>query len=112
MMISLARAGPTKRMKRVVEATPRGTPRSTSGIQSCASAADGVTVDHGDGRLLEVLDGARDPLEEPTELALVLLEEAPSFLVGLGARVGGIGTGGEDGRGARQDQDSGSRVVT
>src|SRR6266850_413199 len=39
MMISLARAGPTIRTKRVVEATPSGTPRSTSGIQSCASAA-------------------------------------------------------------------------
>src|SRR5712692_6769185 len=39
MMISLARAGPTKRMKRVVEATPSGTPRSTSGIQNWASAA-------------------------------------------------------------------------
>src|SRR6266851_1079255 len=39
MMISLARACPTKRMKRVVEATPSGTPRSTSGIQNWASAA-------------------------------------------------------------------------
>src|SRR5881409_1234525 len=38
-MISLAHAGPTSRTKRVVEATPRGTPRSTSGIQNCASAA-------------------------------------------------------------------------
>src|SRR5918996_1740033 len=39
MMISLARAGPTSRTKRVAEATPSGTPRSTSGIQSWASAA-------------------------------------------------------------------------
>src|SRR5712664_585247 len=39
MMISFARAGPTRRTNRVVDATPRGTPRSTSGIQSCASAA-------------------------------------------------------------------------
>src|SRR5215470_9210157 len=39
MMISFARAGPTRRTKRVVDATPSGTPRSTSGIQSCASAA-------------------------------------------------------------------------
>src|SRR2546430_5937631 len=39
MMISLARAGPTRRTKRVVEATPSGTPRSTSGIQNSASAA-------------------------------------------------------------------------
>src|SRR6266853_2219731 len=39
MMISFARAGPMRRTKRVVEATPSGTPRSTSGIQSCASAA-------------------------------------------------------------------------
>src|SRR5262245_57713004 len=38
MMISLARAGPTSRTKRVVDATPSGTPRSTSGIQSWASA--------------------------------------------------------------------------
>src|SRR5262245_6307389 len=39
MMISLARAGPTSRTKRVVDATPSGTPRSTSGIHSIASAA-------------------------------------------------------------------------
>src|SRR5262245_39232688 len=39
MMISFARAGPTRRTKRVVDATPSGTPRSTSGIHSCASAA-------------------------------------------------------------------------
>src|SRR5205809_729501 len=39
MMISLARAGPTMRTKRVADATPSGTPRSTSGIQSWASAA-------------------------------------------------------------------------
>src|SRR5215831_4590652 len=39
MMISLAFAGPTMRMKRVVDATPRGTPRSTSGIQSWACEA-------------------------------------------------------------------------
>src|SRR5215470_1718102 len=39
MMISLARAGPTSRTKRVVLATPSGTPRSTSGIQNWASAA-------------------------------------------------------------------------
>src|SRR5437870_12014564 len=39
MMISLARAGPTRRTKRVVEATPSGTPRSTSGIQNSASVA-------------------------------------------------------------------------
>src|SRR5438477_271262 len=38
-MISLARAGPTRRTNRVVDATPSGTPRSTSGIQNCASAA-------------------------------------------------------------------------
>src|ERR671937_794587 len=38
-MISLATAGPTSRTKRVVDATPSGTPRSTSGIHSCASAA-------------------------------------------------------------------------
>src|SRR5437879_3834144 len=30
MMISFARAGPTRRTKRVVDATPRGTPRSVS----------------------------------------------------------------------------------
>ena len=39
MMISFARAGPTSRTKRVVDATPSGTPRSTSGIQNSASAA-------------------------------------------------------------------------
>ena len=39
MMISLARAGPTIRTKRVVVPIPSGTPRSTSGIQNCASAA-------------------------------------------------------------------------
>src|SRR5690242_7322793 len=39
MMISFARAGPTMRTKRVVVPTPRGTPRSTSGIQNWASAA-------------------------------------------------------------------------
>jgi len=39
MMISLARAGPTIRTKRVVVPTPSGTPRSTSGIQNWASAA-------------------------------------------------------------------------
>src|SRR5712692_1799681 len=39
MMISFARAGPTSRTNRVVEATPSRTPRSTSGIQNWASAA-------------------------------------------------------------------------
>src|ERR1051326_5426874 len=38
-MISFATAGPTRRTKRVVDATPSGTPRSTSGIHICASAA-------------------------------------------------------------------------
>src|SRR5256885_1973981 len=33
------RVGPTRRTKRVVDARPSGTPRSTSGIQNCASAA-------------------------------------------------------------------------
>src|SRR3990167_2114443 len=37
-MISLARAGPTSRTKRAVEAVPSGTPRSTPGIQNSASA--------------------------------------------------------------------------
>src|SRR5947207_12137967 len=39
MMISFARAGPTRRTKRVVVATPSGTPSSTSGIQNWASLA-------------------------------------------------------------------------
>src|SRR5438552_8428594 len=38
-MISFATAGPTSRTKRVVDATPSGTPRSTSGIHISASAA-------------------------------------------------------------------------
>ena len=38
-MISFAMAGPTRRTNRVVDATPSGTPRSTSGIHSSASAA-------------------------------------------------------------------------
>src|SRR2546428_6669971 len=46
MMISLARAGPTRRTKRVVEATPSGTPRSTSGIQNSASSAAQRSEEH------------------------------------------------------------------
>ena len=70
----------------VVDATPRGTPRSTSGIHISASAAapevagqgeppaaaHRVTVDHRDGDLLEALEHGVRALEEPPELALAV----------------------------------------
>src|SRR2546430_316244 len=96
MMISLARAGPTRRTTRVVEATPSGTPRSTSGIQNSASVA-AQRKSHASVTLSPMTRGRYHPAPRPrtaprrarpqtTRGEAALREEAERRLGGLPAR--------------------------
>src|SRR2546427_9130088 len=125
-MISLARAGPTRRTKRVVDATPSGTPRSTSGIQNCASAAairksqasvspqpppTAWPLMAHEGDLLEALERRVDALEEPAELRVARGHRVAPLLGRHRAPQLGVGAGRKDRRRARDDHQAHGGVV-